>query len=269
MTDYDYVKTYGMEVVEGRDFAREFAKDANGVFLINETARKKLGWGKETLGKKIGFSDDMMYPIVGVVKDFHYRSLKEVIGPLAILLKVESSYLLSLKLNADNLSSTIDFINKIWQLFEKDRSFEYFFVDENFDALYHTEERLSQIITYFAVIAIFIACLGLFGLASFTAEQSKKEIGIRKVLGATVGNIIFQLSGNFLKWVVIANLISWPLTYFVMERYWLTNFPFRIDLAFWIFILTGAASLLIAMLTVSYQSIKAALANPADTLRSE
>ena len=269
VSDYDYVNTYGMEIVEGRDFSSEFTTDAAGAFLINERARQKLGWGKETVGKKIGFSDETMWPIVGVVKDFHYLSLKEKIGPLAVLLRLDHFSLLSIKMSTDNISGTIDSIKKTWQTYEKERTFEYFFVDENFNALYHSEERLSQIISWFAAIAIFIACLGLFGLASYTAEQSRKEIGIRKVLGATVGNIIFTLSRNFLKWIVIANFISWPLAYFAIKRYWLVNFPFRTNPALWSFILTGAASLLIAILTVSYQSIKAALANPVKTLRAE
>jgi len=269
VSDYDYIETYGIELIEGRDFSREFAADADGAFLINETAQTKLGWGKATVGKKIGFSDETMWPIVGIVKDFHYKSIKETVGPLAILLRLDHFSLLSVKMNTENISGTIDFIKKTWQSFEKDRTFEYFFVDENFDSLYYSEKRLSQVISYFAAIAIFIACLGLFGLASFTAEQSRKEIGIRKVMGATIQNIIFQLSRNFLKWVVIANLIAWPLTFYVMKKYWLSTFPYRIDPSIFTFLIASTVSLLIALFTVSYQSIKAALANPAETLRAE
>jgi putative ABC transport system permease protein len=269
VSDYDYIETYGIELIDGRDFSREFAADADGAFLINETAQTKLEWGKATVGKKIGFSDETMWPIVGIIKDFHYKSLKESVGPLAILLRLDHFSLLSIKMNTENISGTIDFIKKTWQTFEKDRTFEYFFVDENFDSLYYSEKRLSRVISYFAAIAIFIACLGLFGLASFTAEQSRKEIGIRKVMGATIQNIVFQLSRNFLKWVVIANLIAWPLTFYVMEKYWLATFPYRIDPSISTFLIAGTVSLLIALFTVSYQSIKAALANPAATLRAE
>ncbi len=269
VSDYDYIETYGIEVVDGRDFSREFAADADGAFLINETAQTKLGWGQATVGKKIGFSDETMWPIVGIVKDFHYKSLKERVGPLAILLRLDHFSLLSIKMDTDSIPATIDYIKKTWQTFEKERTFEYFFIDENFNALYHSEERLSQVISSFAAIAIFIACLGLFGLASFTAEQSRKEIGIRKVLGANIQNIIFQLSRNFLKWVVIANLIAWPLTFYLMKKYWLSNFPYRIDPSIFTFLIAGIVSLLIALFTVSYQSVKAALSNPADTLRSE
>ncbi len=267
--DYDFVKTYEIEIAKGRDFSREFGSDKDGAFLINGTAAAKLGWGEETLGKRIGYSDEVMRPIVGVVKDFHYRSLKEVIGPLAIFLAPEDHPLLSIKMNTSDISGALSFIEKTWKSFEKDRSFEYFFVDENFDALYHSEEQLSQIITFFACIAIFVASLGLFGLASYTAEQSTKEIGIRKVLGASVGSIVVTLSRNFLKWVLVANGIAWPVTYFVMKNYWLSNFPFRIPIRISIFIAAGIISIVIALLTVSSQSIKAALTDPAKTLKYE
>ena len=267
--DYDFVKTYEIEIAKGRDFSREFGADKDGAFLINEIAVSKLGWGEETLGKRIGYSDEVMRPIVGILKDFHYKSLKKVIGPLAIFLLPEDHPFLSIKMDTNDISATLSSIEKTWKLFEKDRSFEYFFVDENFDALYHSEEQLSQIITFFACIAIFVASLGLFGLASYTAEQSTKEIGIRKVLGASVGSIVVRLSKNFLKWVLVANCISWPVTYFVMKNYWLSNFPFRIPISILTFISAGVMSVVIALLTVSSQSIKAALTNPAKTLKYE
>ncbi|MGD8535001.1 MAG: ABC transporter permease [Candidatus Aminicenantes bacterium] len=267
--DYDFVKTYEIEIAKGRDFSREFGADKDGAFLINETAAAKLGWREESIGKRIGYSDEVMRPIVGVVKDFHYRSLKEVIGPLAIFLAPEDHPFLSVKMNTGDISAALSFIEKTWRSFEKDRSFEYFFVDENFDALYHSEEQLSQIITFFACMAIFVASLGLFGLASYTAEQSTKEIGIRKVLGASVGSIVVTLSRNFLKWVLVANGIAWPVAYFVMKNYWLSNFPFRIPISIFTFIAAGVMSIVIALLTVSSQSIKAALTNPAKTLKYE
>jgi putative ABC transport system permease protein len=268
-SDYDFLKTYEIELVQGRDFSKEFGSDNEGAYLINETAVAKLGWGEDTLGKKIGFSREVMRPIVGIVKDFHYRSLKEVIGPLAIFLRPAQVSYSSIKMSTKNISATLSFIEKTWNTFEKERSFEYFFVDENFDALYHSEERLSQIITFFAFIAIFVACLGLFGLASFTAEQKTKEIGIRKVLGASVSSIVFQLSRNFIKWVLVANVIAWPLTYFVLKNYWLSHFPFRISLNLLTFATAGLMALCIALVTVSFQSIKAALANPVDSIRYE
>jgi putative ABC transport system permease protein len=267
--DYDFVKTYEIEIAKGRDFSREFGADKDGAFLINETAAAKLGWGEETLGKKIGTSDEVMRPIVGIVKDFHYRSLKEVIGPLAIFLVPENYPFLSIRMNTDDISATLSFIEKTWKSFEKDWSFEYFFVDEIFDSLYHSEEQLSQIITFFACLAIFVASLGLFGLASYTAEQSTKEIGIRKVLGASVGSIVVTLSKNFLKWVLVANVIAWPVAYYMMKNYWLSNFPLRVPISILIFIMAGMISIVIALLTVSFQSLKAALTNPAETLKHE
>jgi len=267
--DYDFLKAYEIDLVKGRDFSRDFGSDKEGAYLINETAMAKLGWGDETLGKKIGFSQELMRPIVGIVKDFHYRSLKQVIGPLAIYLRPRGASYLSVKMNTDDISATLSYIEKTWNVFEKERGFEYFFVDENFDSLYHSEERLRQIITFFAFIAIFVACLGLFGLASYTAEQSTKEIGIRKVLGATAGSIVVLLSRNFLKWVLVANVIAWPVTYYVMRNYWLANFPFRIPISLLTFVIAGLITLFIALLAVSYQSIKAAVANPVDSLRYE
>jgi len=268
-SDYDFLKTYEIELLKGRDFSRDFGSDEEGAFLVNETAAAKLGWGEEAIGKKIGYSREMMRPIVGVIKDFHYRSLKEIIGPLAIFLIPRHDTYLSIKMNTNDISGVLSYIEKTWNAFEKERRFEYFFVDENFDSLYHSEERLSQIIMFFSFIAIFVACLGLFGLASYTAEQSTKEIGIRKVLGASIGSIIIQLSRDFLRWILVANAIAWPVTYFIMRNYWLSNFPSRIPIRLLTFMTAGLIAVIIALLTVSYQSIKAALANPVDSLRYE
>lgn len=267
--DYDFLKTYEIGLLQGRDFSRDFSSDKDGAFLINETALSKLGWGGNTLGKKIGYSREVMRPIVGIVKNFHYRSLKETIGPLAIFLSPGHDTFLSIKMKTDDIEQTLAFISKTWKTFEKERSLEFFFVDENFDSLYNSEERLSQIITFFCLIAIFIACLGLFGLASYTAEQSTKEIGIRKVLGASVISIVFMLSKNFLKWVLVANVIAWPITYFVISKYWLVRFPFRISISLLTFAGAGLIALCIAMTTVSFQSLKAAFANPVDSMRYE
>lgn len=267
--DYDFLKTYEIELLQGRDFSRDFGTDKDGAFLINETALSKLGWREETVGKKIGYSREVMRPIVGIVKDFHYRSLKEMIGPLAIYLRPEREVFLSVKMNMDDISRTLSFIEKTWNSFEKERRFTYFFVDENFDALYHSEERLSQIITFFSFIAIFVACLGLFGLASYTAEQSRKEIGIRKVLGASIGSILVLLSLHFLKWVLVANAIAWPVTYIALKNYWLSRFPFRVSINLLTFAAAGGIAFAIALLTVSYQSIKSALADPVDSIKYE
>ncbi len=267
--DFDFLKAYRINIAQGRDFSRVFTSDAEGAFLINETAVAKLGWGEETVGKKIGFSLETLKPIVGITKDFHYRSVKEQIEPLAIRLRAEAGPFLSLKLKTGRIAETVAFVQKTWLEFEKDRTFSYFFVDDFFDSLYHSEERLSRIVSVFASVAIFVACLGLFGLSSYTVEQSTKEIGIRKVLGASVPNIVFLLSKNFTRWVFAANVVAWPLSYFILQKFWLSNFPFRITLNLWIFISVGLLSLLIALLTVGFQSVRAARANPADSLRTE
>jgi putative ABC transport system permease protein len=269
LADYDFLKTYNIELASGRDFSRLFISDENGAFLVNETGAGRLGWRDETLGKKIGFSMDTLAPIVGVVKDFHYRSLREPFSPLAICLSPGAGQLLSIKLNTRKLDETLASIQGIWEEFEKDRSFLYFFVDENFDALYRSEDRFARIISLFSGLAIFVACLGLFGLASYTAEQSTKEIGIRRVLGASTPGLVLRFLREFLKWVLAANLIAWPLAYFTMNRYWLSRFSFRVDFNIALFLIAGLVSSVIALLTVSFQSIKAALSNPADTLRIE
>lgn len=267
--DYNFLKTYEIDLAEGRDFSKDFSTDTAGVFLLNEAGAAKLGLGKNSMGTQIGFSSNDLHPVLGITKDFHYESLKDVIGPLVIQLSTEFESFLSLRINTENLTNTIAFLEGTWNDFDKERAFNYFFVDENFDALYHSETRLSKIITVFAFITIFVACLGLFGLASFTVEQSTKEIGIRKVLGASVNTLVFQLSWHFTKWVLVANIIAWPVTYLLMNNYWLVNFPFKIGLSIFIFLSAGLISLFIALLTVSFQSIKAALANPVDSLRNE
>ena len=268
--DFDFAKTFGIRISHGRDFSRDFIADtaAGGAFLINKTAANKLGWGQDAVGKKIGFSADNMGTIVGIVDDFHYESLREAIAPLAINLTTESEGLLSLKIRAENVSQTLSFIEDKWHEFRTDRNFRYFFVDENFASLYRSDERLSKIVFFFSTISILVACLGLFGLASFSAEQRTKEIGVRKVLGASVPEIIALLSRDFTKWVLLANIIALPIAWYAMNK-WLQNFAYRINISWWTFVLAGVLVLVIALLTVSYQAIRAAMANPVESLRYE
>ncbi|MCJ7681149.1 MAG: FtsX-like permease family protein, partial [Candidatus Aminicenantes bacterium] len=265
----DFLDTFGISLAGGRAFSSEHVADANGAFLINETAARKLGWGEDTIGKRIGFDREKMAPIVGIVKDFHFRSLHEEIAPLALYFSADFEGRLSLRLRTDDLKATISYIEDTWKRFEKERMPAYYFVDERFDALYRAEERLSRIILIFSVLAVFVACLGLFGLASYTVQQSSKEIGIRRVLGASVQNIVVRLSRNFLRWVLLANLIAWPAAYYVMKMHWLRNFPFRVGISPLLFVGAGLLSLLIAVMTVSFQSVRAAVANPIDSLRME
>ncbi len=267
--DFGFVDTYGIEISHGRDFSVRVTTDTLGGFLINETAAKKLGWNEDAVGKKIGFSMQDMRPIVGIVNDFHYESLKEAIGPLVISLSHSADSYLSLKIQAEHYGETISLIKEKWQAFEKERNFEYFFADDNFDSLYRSVERLGRIITAFALLAVLVASMGLFGLVSFTAEQRTKEVGIRRVLGASASSIIVQLSKEFTKRVVLANVIALPISYFVMDTYWLPNFHYRMHLGLSIFLAAGLLSLFIALITVGFQVIKAACANPVDSLKYE
>jgi putative ABC transport system permease protein len=272
-TDFDFAKTYGVPVVHGRDFSRSLVSDAGGVFLINETAARRMGWGPDAVGRKIGFDTDDMREIVGVLKDFHFTSLRDPIGPLVVRLAAPAELtsqarFLSLKLRGGDIPATLSTVKAKWAE-RSERGFDFFFADENFDALYRNEERIGRIITAFAAMAVFVACLGLFGLASFAAEQRTKEIGIRKVLGASETGLAALLSKEFLKWVVLANIIALPAAYVAVGRLWLANFAYRVTPGALVFLSVAGLSLLAALLTVSGQAIRAALANPVESLRYE
>jgi putative ABC transport system permease protein len=272
-SDFDFIKAYGIPLVAGRDFSRSFTSDSGGVFLINETAARRTGWGLEAVGKKIGFDTDELREVVGVMKDFHFGSLKDPIEPLVVRLASQQEIIpraqfLSIKLRQGDIPATLAIVKSKWAE-GSERGFDYFFADENFDSLYRNEERIGRIITAFAAMAIFVACLGLFGLASFAAEQRTKEIGVRKVLGASETGLAALLSKEFLKWVLVANAIALPAAYVIVGRLWLANFAYRTKPGILIFISVAGLSLLIALLTVSWQAIRAAIANPVDSLRYE
>jgi putative ABC transport system permease protein len=272
-SDYDLVKAYGIPIVQGRDFSRSFSSDSAGAFLINETAARRMGWGADAVGRKIGFDTNDLREVVGVMKDFHYGSLKDPIGPLVVRLATAEelasrAYFLSLKLRGGDIPSTLTFVKSKWAE-KSERGFEYFFADENFDSLYRNEERVGRIITAFAAMAVFVACLGLFGLASFAAEQRTKEIGVRKVLGASEAGLAALLSKEFLKWVLLANAIALPAAYLIVGRLWLSNFAYRTSPGILVFASVAGLSVLIALLTVSWQAVRAAVANPVDSLRYE
>jgi putative ABC transport system permease protein len=271
--DYDFARTYGISIVGGRDFSRSFVSDSNGVFLVNETAARRMGWGDGTVGRKIGFDRNDLREVVGIMKDFHYLSLKDPIGPLVVRLApaaelASRTHFLSLKLKGGDIPATLAFVRSKWEE-TSDRAFEYFFADANFDSLYRNEERIGRIVTIFAVMAVFVACLGLFGLASFAAAQRTKEIGVRKTLGASEAGLVALLSREFLKWVLLANAVALPTAYFVLSRYWLANFAYRAAPGVLVFALVAGLSIGIALLTVIGQAIRAATANPVDSLRYE
>ncbi len=269
MADYDFAETFKLEFVEGRFFSREMASDSVGV-VINETAAKILGYEPPYVGKRIGFPGNSRFflHIVGVVKDFHYESLHKKIDPLLIGLQNLDRTYIAVRIYPHRISETVNFIKKTWDKYIPYKPFEYFFFDQDYDNLYRAEQRTGRLFSIFSVLAIFIACLGLFGLASFTTERRTKEIGIRKALGATVPNIIFLLSRDFTKWVLLANVIAWPVAWYFMNQ-WLQDFAYRTNVSIIVFISAGVVALLIALLTVSWQAVKAAMRNPVNSLRYE
>lgn len=267
--DYDYIPTFKMEMAAGRNFSREMGTDAAQAFILNETAVRRIGWesADEAVGKGFGYGR-RNGQIIGVVKDFHFESLHQEISPIVMFLSSTNLNQISARISPKNIPQTMSFLREIWKELRPDYPFSYYFIDENFDQLYKSEENLQRIFTYFAFLSVFIGCMGLFGLASYSAERRTKEIGIRKVLGASVTGIAFLLSKEFTKWVLLANVIAWPTAYLVMSR-WLQNFAYRRGISLETFLLAGCIAWIIAFLTVSYQAIKASLADPVRALKYE
>lgn len=269
---YNFVKTYGMEIIKGRDFSESFSTDADQALIINEKAAAVLGWGDDVLGKQLVnvSRDNRPGTIVGVVKDFHSASMRMEISPVVIALEPRFFGRISVRLRPENVPNTLSFLeNTLREIYpEREFDFSYYFIDDDFRSKYPEEEKVREIYLTFGFLAVFIACLGLFGLASFTVEQRTKEIGVRKLLGASVQEIALLLSKEFFKWVLVANIIAWPLAYYVMNN-WLENFAYRIGIKLDIFIFSCIIAVVIAMLTVSYHSIKAARANPVNALKYE
>lgn len=270
--DYNFLKTFQIPMIEGRFFSKEFPTDTTAV-VINQAMMKECNT-KDPIGKEItqlGIGNEAKtYKIIGVAKNFNYQSLHQQIHPLIFFLhKVrQPANVLTIRVSSTGLKNTIGFINDTWEKFSNGEGIYSAFVDRDIAKLYDSEEKVSIVATIFSGLAIFIACLGLFGLASFVTEQRTKEIGIRKALGASVSELVMMLSKEFTKWIILANLIAWPVAYFVMKS-WLQNFAYRINLNIWVFITAGLAALVIALLTISFHAIKAALANPIESLRYE
>jgi putative ABC transport system permease protein len=268
--DYDYLKTLNIQLKEGRNFSKDFPSDADeqeGAMLINESAAAILGWDNP-IGKHLRSArDDNNRKIIGIIKDFNVVSLHERIEPLLVLFTRQGDYL-AVKLKPGEGRKTIASIEKQWKTFAPNAPFDSFLMDERLEAQYKAERQTGKIFTIFTSLAIFIACLGLFGLAAFTTEQRAKEIGIRKVLGASAFGVVHLLSRNFLKLVLLANVIAWPVAWLLMD-YWLRDFVYRISIEPWVFLLAGLAAVVIALLTIVYQATKAAHVNPVESLRSE
>jgi putative ABC transport system permease protein len=264
--DYDYLPTLDIKLVRGRNFSKEYSTDSLGV-LLNESAVEALGWQQNPLGKKIIDGEDRVLHVIGVLQDFHYESMHQKVGPLAMTLGSNTGSLL-VKVKTDNIPALLTSMKETWHTLTAEAPFAYSFLDERFEQVYKTEQKLGKILGLFAGLTIFIACLGLFGLATFTAQQRTKEIGIRKVLGASVSGIVALLSKDFLKLVLVANLIAWPLAWYAMHQ-WLQDFAYRTAISWWIFGLAGALAILVALITVSFQALKAAVSNPVKALRRE
>ncbi len=274
--DYDFINAYAIKIAAGRNFKREITTDATNAILINKTAMKALGFNnpEEAVNKRIRrieigheeIANEL--EIVGVTDDFHYFNLKSEILPAMMLLHNRYFSVISLTLNTENLAEAFSFVENKWKELFPGNPLEYYYLDERIDMQYRTEEKTGKIFGTFTLIGVFIACLGLLGLAAFTAEQRTKEIGVRKVLGASVSSIVALLSKDFIKWVLIANFIAWPIAYILMNK-WLQNFAYRINIGILTFFFSGLIALIIALLTVTYQSIKTAVANPVESLRYE
>lgn len=274
LIDHDYVRTMGMKVVQGRDFSENFPADTSNGVLINEAAVKRMNW-KEPIGKKImlgtvpadGKNPPPTAQVVGVIKDFHQQSLYNPIEPLIMIYR-RANPVIHVKIKTQNTAGTLAFIGQKWSEIYPDRLFEYRFLDQDFESAYHADELRGKIFTSFSALTILIACLGLFGLATFTTEQRVKEIGVRKVLGGSVSSVVLLLSKDFTRLVLFSFPIAIPIAWYSMHR-WLESFPYKTGIQPWVFIAACILTLVICWLTVIYQSLKAALANPVKSLRSE
>ena len=262
--DENYLSTMGMELITGRNFSKEFGSDSNNV-IINQTAARILGFGDNAIGKTITDKGGD-HTVIGVVKDFHFKSLHQTIDPLLLFYRPFGG--LIVKAKSADMSALIADANELWNNFNTDETFGYTLLDESFRQTYVTELKMGTLLNVFALLTILVACLGLFGLVTFTAEQRFKEIGIRKVLGSSIGGIVTMLSKDFLKLVFISFFIAFPLGYYLMNK-WLQGFAYRIDIPWWLFVMTALATMGIAFGTISWKSIKAATMNPVSALRNE
>ena len=268
--DYNFIDFFDVELMEGRNFSRDFSTDTSQAWILNEAAVKAIGWDNP-IGKQFGWR--RLNPdgrVIGVVKDFHNTTLHLKVEPMALHLvksdRMQSLY--AVKIGSENVQESIKLLESIHDRYSPDYPFRYWFLDERIDRMYRSEQKLGQIFGIFTGIALFISCLGILGLSSFMVEQRTKEVGIRKVLGASVPGVVTLLSRDFVKRILMANLVAYPIAYYAMFR-WLRNFAYRVDLNLWMFLFSGLAALIVALTTVSYQTFKAASTNPVECLRYE
>jgi putative ABC transport system permease protein len=273
--DENFLRTYGMTIVEGRDFSEDMRRGSDNVVILNETAVRKIGW-KEPVGRRLRYNVDYRSrsvggaTVVGVVKDFHFLSLHHTVGPIMLRLipRDEGANAVSVKVAPDDISGSLAFMEKAFKSFFPEQVFSYRFLDEDFQQMYLEERKAGRVVTSLALMAILIACLGLFGLSSYMTKSRGREIGIRKVMGASSTNISWLLSWQFVRLVVLANILAWPAAYFAVES-WLRNFPYRIKPQELVFVVAGGLAVFIAVATVGVQAFRAARVNPAVSLRTE
>jgi len=272
LADYDYINVMGMELVKGRNFSREFGTDTTAL-IINETTAGLLGYD-DPIDKNLYtlFQDQnaqrlTTYHIIGVVRNFHFESLRQNIGPLCFRFG-KPNWVTAFKVNTGNIKELVTKIEDKWKTMAPAMPFNYKFLDDEFDNMYRVEQRTGQLGMSFAIIAILIACLGLFGLVTYMTEQRIKEIGIRKVLGSTITNLVAMLSKDFLRLVLVSMAFAIPIAWWAMNR-WLQDFVYRINISWWVFVAAGVIALMISLITISFTAFKAAIANPVKCLRTE
>jgi len=272
MVDEGFVPTLKLKLISGRAFSKDFADSAS--VILNETAVKQIGW-KDPIGKTLTYpgNNNQKFKVIGVIRDFNTESLRANISPFALFYvtsktyNIRSSYI-AVRIKPGNYSETINAIQHAWKDVAPDMPFEYSFMDAQFDALYRADQTIGKVFSVFTGLSLAVACLGLLGLAMFTAERRTKEIGIRKVLGASVQSVVSMLSKDFLKLILIASFIAFPIAWYAMNK-WLQDFAYPTAISWWVFAMAGLTTLVIALLTVSFQALKAAIANPVKSLRSE
>lgn len=264
--DYNFLDAMGIKLNRGRNYSRDFKTDEKNALIVNEAAAKLMGW-TNPIGKRIQVMD-LDAKVIGVTKDFHTKSLHTEVEPLLMVLAPESDGYLLARVKPRDVAATVNFIENKWQAYDPKHPMDYFFMDEHFDEQYRAEEKMLTVFGYFAGLTILIACLGLFDLASFTAEQRTKEIGIRKVLGSSTGSIVLLLSKDFALLVLVAIILASPLAWYGMNK-WLQDFAYRVPLSWWIFAAAGCSAMLIALLTVSLQAIRAAMLDPVNAIQTQ
>jgi putative ABC transport system permease protein len=275
MVDHEYIKTIGLTLVAGRDFSKDILSDRQA-YIINETAVRELELGtpSQALGKTLSWPtwrkpDSLKTgPVIGVVKDFNYKSLHEKVEPAVLQIYPAAYSKVAVRLKGGDIDKSVAYVKSIWSRFSPDYPMEYTFLDESFTKMYTAEDKLKTLLTIFTAVTIAVACMGLFGLAAFAAERRRKELGVRKVLGATTQGLVFLLSKEFVKLVMISVIIASPIAWYFMNG-WLDKFAYRIHISWWMFVAAGVLAIMIAFITTSFQAIKAAVSNPVQSLRTE